>query len=362
MGMSVAGLIPAAVGIGSSVFGSGDNEQHLNSVPSSMNIPSLSVPNQDAWWQNYQGQLSTMMNSPNYPGQNYPQFQQQVNNLTGDVGGYGAQAMAGAQNAAGMAPGIAGMEMQGANAMQAGGMAGQGYGQKILEMGFDPQNAYYDRQAGRTDQALQARLAQSGVSNTPYGASVYGQGMSDFNIDWQRQALERANQGIQGYGALGQGMGQQFAGAGALGTGAMNTTIAGAAMPYNTNYGQTSNNLGALSTLNNAGIQSQTLPQQTIGDISAMMTHTQAMNQLAGQMQGQGFQQNQQLGQNFGANMALGANSLGQIIQNQGWFGGNGNSTGGTGWDSGVGIGGIGDVGGSGGNPFDLGGLFDLGF
>jgi len=340
------GLIGPAIGIGTQLFGDNPGNATQN-VPSSLNIPALSVPNQDTWWNNYQGQISNLMNGPNYPAMNYDMFNGQVGNLVNDTFGYIGRAHQGAQEAANMAPGIAGQMQGGANQLYGAANAGVPYMSSILNMGFDPQNQFYDRQSQRLSDQTQAGLAHSGVANSPYGQGVYGQTMGNFNLDWQNQALQRANQGIQGYGALGQGIGSLYGGAANLGAQAMNTTAQGAALPYNFYRGEISDKLGALGQLNNAGMQTYALPQQTIGDISAMMTHTQAMNQLAGQMANQQFGQNQALGQAFGSNIAGLSQGMGNLFGNQNWFGG-----GSTGWGGNS----PGNAGG-GGSGFDWGGV-----
>ena len=60
--------------------------------------------------------------------------------------------------------------------------------------------AYYGRQAQRTMDQQNAVNAMSGVGGTPYGAGVTGNTMSNFNIDWQNSALQRALAGHKGPG------------------------------------------------------------------------------------------------------------------------------------------------------------------
>lgn len=343
---SAFGLIGPAIGIGTQLFGGGDNASY-GPVPTSANIPNLSIPNQNEWWGNYQNLISGLMNGPNYPAQNYDKFAGQVGNLMNtDAAGWWSH---GAENASNMAPQVAGMQMGGAQGLYGAGQAGLPYASKILEMGFDPQDAYYNRAAGRLTDQTMAQLARSGVANTPYGQSVYGGTMGNFNLDWQNQALQRANQGIQGYGGLGAGMGQQFGAASNLGNQAMNTTYTGASLPYQAIEHYINQNLGALGQLNNAGMQTYALPQQAIGDISAMITHQQAANQLGSQMQNQLFNQNQALGQAFGSNIAGLSQGLGTIFGNQNWFGGGGAQTGNSQG------GGMGDIGWGGSGGYDWG-------
>jgi hypothetical protein len=71
-------------------------------------------------------------------------------------------------------------------------------GNQILQQGMDPQNALYDRTRGQVEQQTRAGQAARGINMTPYGASVEGGVMSDFNIDWENAQLARMMQAIQG--------------------------------------------------------------------------------------------------------------------------------------------------------------------
>lgn len=79
-------------------------------------------------------------------------------------------------------------------------------GDAILNQGMDPQNALYDRTRGQVEQQTRAGQAARGIQTTPYGGSLEGGVMSDFNIDWQNAQLQRMMQAIQG-GATAYGAG-----------------------------------------------------------------------------------------------------------------------------------------------------------
>jgi len=87
------------------------------------------------------------------------------------------------------------------------------YMNPVLASGFDPQNALYNRTAQQVQDQTRAAEAARGVATTPYGAGVEGQTMSNFNIDWQNQQLQRQ---AQAAGAASDILG---AGMGAFGTG-----------------------------------------------------------------------------------------------------------------------------------------------
>lgn len=79
-------------------------------------------------------------------------------------------------------------------------------GDAILNQGLDPQQALYNRTQNQVEQQTRAGLEARGVNSTPYGASVEGGNMSNFNIDWQNAQLQRMMQAIQG-GATAYGSG-----------------------------------------------------------------------------------------------------------------------------------------------------------
>ena len=111
-----------------------------------------------------------------------------------------------AQFMQGGAGGAAGMGMTGAmNSFQQGSSL-YPYAQSVMQTGFDPQQALYDRTAQQVSQQARAGQAARGILTSPYGAGLENKAMSDFNIDWQNQQLQRQLAGGQGMGSLaGQG-------------------------------------------------------------------------------------------------------------------------------------------------------------
>lgn len=94
------------------------------------------------------------------------------------------------------------------------------YATPLLQAGFDPQNALYNRTLQQLQDQTRAAQAARGVATTPYGAGVEGSTLSNFNIDWQNNQLQRMLQGAQGAGGLtGAGVGAMGAGAGMIGQG-----------------------------------------------------------------------------------------------------------------------------------------------
>ena len=131
----------------------------------------------------------------------------------------------------------------GSNVLSTNNSAGlPGYANQALQTGFDPQGALYARTLQQTTDAQNAQNAANGVSMTPYGAGLQDQNVSNFNIDWQNQALQRQQTGAATANSLlGQydtgaqtganiqatGGGLQSTGAGLLSTGAQTSQGAG---------------------------------------------------------------------------------------------------------------------------------------
>jgi hypothetical protein len=296
-----------------------------------------------------------------------PRYEQMISGIQDNP--YYGQALGGAQAAAGMGA-------TGANAMM--GMGGQIAGtiNPLLESGFDPRSALFNRTQGRLMDQTNAINAMSGLGGTPYGASVGANAMGNFDIDWQNQQLARqaqaagaagnaantagglygaapglmastaglpsgvytgrigqelqalqarnqaANQGIAGYGSLlgtaGQGIGQ-----------ANQANLQGAqayqqygSAPYNTASGIANNSLTGLNNLTALGNNQFQLPQQEIGNLMQYMGLGQSASGLSGQLGNLGFQQTAQ-----GLGGALsGANTL---FGQGGMFGGGGGLFGG---------------------------------
>src|SRR5262249_46318276 len=72
----------------------------------------------------------------------------------------------------------------------------------IIEQGMDPQNALYGRTAQQLQDQTRAGLAARGILMDPYGAGVEGSTMSNFNIDWQNNQLQRRIAAAQAAGGL----------------------------------------------------------------------------------------------------------------------------------------------------------------
>lgn len=271
----------------------------------------------------------------NVPAQLLPQYQQIAQQSINNP--YANFYQQGANQAGGI--GI----QAGQNAYGAGGqitdtsLAGLPNVQALLSMGFDPQNALYNRTSQQVQEQTRAAEAARGIQNTPYGAGVEGNTMSNFNIDWQNNALSRATQGAQGASSLLGGLTSGAIGGSGLQGAAAGQVQQGAGTPYNTFQGINANALGTLGQLGQFGAQGAALPQQQIGDYLAYLgqgTSQQGANNQTGQLglnqANLGFNQNQTLGGQFGSSLAGLASAYGKT----GW-GGNSNV-----WGSGAASGG----------------------
>lgn len=143
----------------------------------------------------------------------------------------------------------------------------QGAGRDVFNLALDPQNALYNRTQQQLTDQVNAGQALRGLGTSAVGGSEYNQAMSNFNIDWQNQQLNRALQGAQGlsglYGQAGnyaQASAQDLAqGLGAYNTGA-NAYLQAGQTPY-----------GAANTIQNQqlaqaqGIQGQIIPYLNYG-------------------------------------------------------------------------------------------------
>lgn len=271
------------------------------------------------------------MSQFNVPAQLLPQYmniaQSSVNNP------YASMYQQGANQAGGV-----GMQ-SGINAFNSGGALTGGNlnmmpdVNALLQLGFDPQNALYQRMSQQTQDQTRAAESARGIQTTPYGAGLENDAMRNFNIDWQNNALSRASTGAGAAGNLMGQIGQGVQTGQGLQAGAMGQMTAGAANPYSTFQNINADALNVLSGAGGFGTSAGQIPQQQIQDYLAYLSGGNSAMQTgnAGQLglgqfglnqSGQSFGQNQQLGQNLGG-------SLAGLAKNwpPGGFGGFGGST-----------------------------------
>jgi len=259
---------------------------------------------------------------------------------------YYPQAMAGAQ--------------QGATLGGAGANSLYGAGQGILQQGFDPQSALFDRSQQQLLDQSNAVNAMSGIAGSPYAAGTTAKALGDFDINWQNQQLQRqataagaASPLFQAAPQLAYGSGQMPSqtymsqignvlnalnaqgAAGSLGASAFPSLLSGAAgglgqaqsllgssigglassglLPYQTGAGIANNALSGLNSQQNLltgatglGNNQYMLPQQMIGDLMKYMGLGQDASRIGANIGQMGFNQT---AQGFGG-LLSGANSL----------------------------------------------------
>jgi hypothetical protein len=161
------------------------------------------------------------------------------------------------------------------------------YVQQILGQAFDPQGAVYNQALSQTQNQTGANLANTGVGSTPYGASVMGNTLGNFNLGWQNNLLNRQATGLGAAGgALGQIGGAEQTG-GNLISGGGDLAMQGGMLPFATLQGLNTAGMQGLSGAIGAGNQASQVPQTAIGDW---------LNYLSGG--------NQAISQNNAANLA----------------------------------------------------------
>lgn len=250
-----------------------------------------------------------------YGQQFLPQYEQATQNLYNNP--YAGTAQQGSLQAGQMG-------QQAAQSATQAGQQIQGYGQSLVPLAqgiantaMDPQQALYARTQQQLQDQTRASSEARGIDSTPYGAGLENQAMSNFNIDWQNQQLQRQISGDQAAGGLVNQAGSMVGAGQGLINAAPGAYNSASAMPYNTAQGIGQGQQSAISNLFQGGQQAQGLAQTPIQDNLAYLgVGNQAggvANQLAqvGLNQAQlGFNQNQTLGANLGAGLSgLGSQS-----------------------------------------------------
>jgi hypothetical protein len=271
-------------GAGTDAYGLGG--QTANSMASLGNFAQLAAQNDILRGQKVFGEGQT----------GYGQTQGLIPSTTGGAA-YAPGLLAGAQGLAGLTAGTALEAIPGLT----GGMDAAS---SILNTGFDPQNALYDRSYQRMLDQQNAINSMSGVATSPYGAGLTGDASRNFNIDWQNNQLQRQ---ISALGAYGQEQGQvasnltgllgsaagNYANLSGLGTNQYNAMTSGA-------VNNLTNLVGSGMNAANTGFQDYNTGMNTwlnaVGmDLNAMAGGANAYNQGLAAM-GNAYGQGSQLG------------------------------------------------------------------
>lgn len=244
-------------------------------------VPSVYKPGNLGYQdQSYNNVLQSMNdNFAGLPGQVIPQYQQVAQNITNNP--YASLSQQGANQAGALAPGVSGMQIGGANSLY-------GAGNQVLGTAFDPQNALYNRTQQQTMDQINAANAASGLAG-PAAAGVAQQGLTNFNIDWQNNLLQRQALGVQSAG-------QAFSGASGLGQQGMDTLQSGSNLPYASFLGQQQDIYSGLSGLSSGYLSAFAPQQQQLQDIQSYLGMGLASNGAVLAQNQQAYDQSQQNG------------------------------------------------------------------
>lgn len=224
---------------------------------------------------------------------------------------YAGQYQQGANAAANTGWGVGGTYVgSGMNLMGAGNSM-LPYAQSILNTGFDPQHALYDRTFHQQLEQQRAGQSARGIATTPYGAGLENQANSNFDMDWQNNLLNRQNTAAQGAGYLTNSAGNAINLGQNVSTLGLQTLNNAAALPYSTANSIGNNQFGAIGQYGQAGAGAAAIPQQQIqdylqylgiGNQAGGVANQQYANQLTAN--NQRFNQQQTLGRNLGSSLS----------------------------------------------------------
>ncbi len=301
--------IGPALSIGSSLFGLFGGGDDKPQAPSIYQPTNMAGADQGAF-NGIQG-----LGQYNTYGQSLPQAGTITQNLINNP--YAGQYQQGANAAANAGWNVGGAQTGAGLNLMGAGNAMLPYAQSILQTGFDPQSALYDRTFHQQLDQQRAGQAARGIATTPYGAGLENQANSNFDIDWQNAQLGRQNSALQGAGyGLNSGanainLGQNVSTLG------LNTLGQAAALPYSTANTIGGNQFGALNQYGQFGQGASSIPQTSIQDYLQYL----GIGNQAGGVANQGYAnqttaQNQQFnqGQTLGKNLGSGLSGLGQYF------------------------------------------------
>lgn len=300
-GLSLAGGLAG-------LFGGGNNapppqQVNLSPVTNQLNNQIPQLANFNLGGQNYGQYAGLLQNAVNNP---YGGFAQGTTNQFAPLGiGTSLGAIGNAGMLGGEVPGML-------------GAAGS-----ILNTGFDPQNALYNRTAQQLTDQTNASLANSGIGNTPWGQGVLGNTLSNFNIDWQNNLLGRESTAAGAAGGLIGQAGNTAAGAFNLGMGGVQGGIGAGMSPFNTFGTLGAYPLNLLSGGAQFGQQAAAVPQMGIGDWLNYLQGASGANQVANQSAQLGFNENQMFGSQIGGGLGMLGKGL-NLPQSFNLFGGGG--------------------------------------
>jgi hypothetical protein len=231
----------------------------------------------------------------------YPGIAQAAGNIVNNP--FQGQAIAGAQQASAIGGAGANADAQGAGVL--GTAAGD-----VLNTAFDPQNALFNRtQQQALDQSSVAN-SMAGIGSTPYGASVTGTNLGNFDVNWQAKQLANQQGGL---GAAQAGFGE----AGNLYNAGTNLATQAGAAPYNAYNQIQSNDIAALTNQNTVGNTAYNEPNQLMSSLMQYLGVGQNAALAANTVQNTQFGQSSQIGQGIAGLLGLGS-GIGNIGSGKG--------------------------------------------
>src|SRR6516225_12116107 len=152
-----------------------------------------------------------------------------------------------------------------------------GLGGPTIATAFDPQNALYNRTLGQTQEQTLANLTNAGLATSPFGQSVLGNTLGNFNINWQNAEQGRQLAGLQA-------LNQLYPTAANLQGTAAPLFMQSAGMPWQAGQTVGGANLNTLGGLGGFGTNAANIPQIQLQDYMALMgwgtgAQQQAFNQ-----------------------------------------------------------------------------------
>ncbi len=314
---AIASLIGPAISAGSAIYGMSKGTPAQNvQLPSPQQYPGIQLPS------TIPAANAVMTGTSEL--QSYNPLFSNLNQLGGQtLASIYANPGAGGFTGGAVRAGTLGMDAALAQYGLGQGLAG--YGGHVMNTAFDPQNALYARTLQQLQDQTRAGQAARGISMSPYGGGLENQALSNFNIDWQNQQLQRQLSGLQGAGGAYQ------TGAGLMG-GAAPMYYQAAGMPYNAYqqiYGDQFGGLGQLAGLYGQGLQAANLPLQNyLAYMNAGLNASQSganygLNaaNLGLQQAQMGFNQSQTMGQQFGQALQGLQKGWPSTTSNVGWGG-----------------------------------------
>lgn len=179
----------------------------------------------------------------------------------------------------------------------------------VLEQAMDPQNALYDRTLQRLQDQIRVGQSARGITMSPYGADLENHGLSDFNLDWENNKLQRMTSGLSAYTGATTGAANTATSAANLSKFGAGEIASGAELPYGAYSANQSDDYTALMDYINAAEQANVPRSQAIAQYLQYMGLGTNAAVAAGNQANTQYQNSVTQAQNY-------ATGLGQLTSN----------------------------------------------